>query len=174
MSDQSGEVGQPEVKNLRRREFLHVTGAATAGAVLGGEGRATATEGRSEELAVLDIVIELQPHLSTIASILRRARERNLQYPIDRRRQLLLLADGRIEATFGDVTLNYHNSIRFVPTEFFPISSERDFAKKLYLAFTRGDVAHAMEDRRQSISVTHGSEVTLLPSPRPLTNEAID
>ena len=120
----------------------------------------------SEDVGLLEAVLDLVPDLDIVAYAAKLARER-VTYPIDDHSGLLPLFSGQDGVIFKDRQITFEQAVRFIPREFFPIESERDFLCRLLIVFQRGRIFHQQEDfcEQMASTLTPTDELNLLPSP---------
>lgn len=121
-----------------------------------------------KDVDLLEVIVDLVPDLDVVAYAAKLARKR-IRYPIEGHSGLLpLFGDAKSgRARFKNRQLTYEQAERFLPGSFFPIESERDFVRKLLIAFQRGRLSHAREesDQAEAGRMDPAGEVTILPSP---------
>jgi hypothetical protein len=116
-----------------------------------------------DDVELLEDVLDLVPDLDVVAFALKTARK-TIDYPLQSHDDLVPLFGEKRKHRFKDRELTFEQAVRFLPKEFFPVVSERDFAGKLLIAFQRGMLFHVQTELAEGPSGV-GSE-TLLPSPR--------
>lgn len=124
------------------------------------------------DIDLLVNVVQLIPDLAMVAHAAKLVRQRG-KYPIESVDALLgLIADESID--LAGVTIHKVQVLKFVPSEFFPIESERDLLCRLLIAFQRGAAFHALEVQVEQWRKGNTDEDrdTLLPGPAPYSLSA--
>ena len=99
-------------------------------------GEGAKIEFQSNDFEILDMVLDQVPELRICATVIKRARIANIVYPIERSESLHVLFSGE---TFegGGHRFGVDAVTHFMPTEFFPISNERELVSRVYIALVR-------------------------------------
>jgi hypothetical protein len=95
------------------------------------------------DLDLLVKVIRLIPNLEMVLYAARAVRA-NLSYPIANHQALIPLFEAENQVfEVGQHRIAFHEAQRFLPAEFFPITSEDDLLTKVYITLCNGYVAHS-------------------------------
>lgn len=119
-----------------------------------------------EDFDLLADAVALVPDLGAVAYAAKIVRNR-VPYPIESPETLLALLDE------APIDLAGHEATRdqvkqFLPTEFFPLESEEQLLRRLFIAFQRASAYYQLEQQRAANkSEMHGKADTQLPSPQP-------
>lgn len=90
-----------------------------------------------EDFEILNIALAFDPELRLSAFFLKRARETDLQYPVENPEQLVTLLGESRRVTLCGHSIHEQDVSRFMPREWFPIAHEGEFISRVYLALTR-------------------------------------
>ncbi|HEY5993840.1 MAG TPA: hypothetical protein VIU46_04475 [Gallionellaceae bacterium] len=120
-----------------------------------------------KDVELLESVISLIPDLSLVACAAKIARGK-IKYPLIDCDALQPIFGGKRLASYKDRKITFAQAQRFIPKEFFPITSERDLLCKLLISFQRGSMVHAQENLD-----AHGGKATILDQDTILRSPAI-
>lgn len=117
-----------------------------------------------EDVPLLTQVISLIPGLHTVAVACKVSRSVPMSFPVERREELFMLLGPDEARQVGEQEYTKKDVERFFPSEFFPLTSERDFMEKLLIVLQRGEIYHTIR-HTETAKARNQANVEHLPSP---------
>jgi hypothetical protein len=96
------------------------------------------------DVDLLAAAVALIPDLDITTYAAKLARQA-IDYPIKDYEGLRPLFEDGKRASYKNREITFEQAEQFIPKEFFPIETESDLLRKLFMSFQRGSFAHALE-----------------------------
>ena len=117
-----------------------------------------------QDLELLQTALDLVPNLTAVAYATKLV-NKELQYPIGKRDDLLSLFKKRKKLQLSDRVITVADVKQFLPENFFPIQSSLEFMRKIFIAFRIGDIYHYETQIRETKAEENEQDHEIIPGP---------